>query len=102
MNKPLSIVAALTTLSLAAFAAAAYDPAPDSIAQPGDPARWYKPADTPEKLYRTQVKEAGAALKEALSDCRSEAKSERHDCVADAMRTYHDDMAAAKAARMGS
>jgi hypothetical protein len=101
MNKPLRIVAVVMTLSMAAFAAIAYDPPPDSVAQAGDPARWYKPADTPDKLYHTAMKEAGAALKEALSACRAETKSERRDCAADAMRTYRDDVAAAKNIRSG-
>ena len=99
MNKPLVGVGVVTVLSLVAFGAIAYDPPPDSVAQPGDPARWYKPADTAQKLYKDHVKEAGAALKEAIADCRQGAKSDRRDCVAEAMQTYHDDMKAAKEQR---
>jgi hypothetical protein len=101
MNKPFRIVAAVTVLSMAAFAAIAYDPPPGSMAQNGDPARWYRPADTPEKLYQTHVKEAKAALKEALADCRSEGRSDRRSCASDAMQTYRDDMEAAKNQRAG-
>jgi len=92
----------VSVVSLAAFAAIAYDPAPEAIAQPGDPARWYKPADTPEKLYRTAMKEANAALKIAMTDCRQEAKPDRHACISEAMRTYHEDVAAAQSLRTGS
>jgi hypothetical protein len=101
MYKPFTIVAAVTALSMAAFAAIAYDPPPDSISQGGDPARWYRPADTPEKLYQTHVKEAKAALKEALADCRSGARTDRRACASDAMQTYREDMEAAKNQRMG-
>ena len=101
MNKPLRIVSFVTVLSLAAFAAIAYDPPPDSVAQAGDPSRWYKPADTPEKLYQTAMKEAQAALKEAISECREESRPDRRTCVSEAMRTYHDDVAAAKNLRVG-
>ena len=96
MNKPFRIVAAVTVLSMAAFAAIAYDPPPGSLAQAGDPGRWYCPADTPEKLYQTHVKEAKAALKEALADCRSQSGTDRRSCVSDAMELYRADMESAK------
>ncbi len=102
MNKPLIIVGAVTVLSLTAFGAIAYDPPPDAVAQAGDPARWYRPADTPEKLQHTQVKEAGAALKEALAACRSESKADRRACASDAMQTYREDLRAAKGVRADS
>lgn len=101
MNKSLRIVGFVTVMSLAAFAAIAYDPPPDSVAQAGDPARWYKPANTPEKRYEVAMKEANAALKEAISACRDETRADRRACVSDAMRTYHDDVAAAKSLRAG-
>ena len=101
MNNPLRIVGAIALLSFVALAAIAYDPSPTSIAQPGDPARWYKPADTPEKLYHTAMKEANAALKIAITSCRDEAKPERRNCVLDARRTYNEDVAAANDLRAG-
>jgi hypothetical protein len=97
MRKPLRIAGFITLLLLAALAAIAYDPAPESVAHPGDPARWYKPADTPEKLYHTAMKEAQAALKDAMGDCRMEmSKSNRRTCVEEALRVYHEDVAEAK------
>ena len=57
--------AAATTCAFAATLALAAPPAPVEHvginAERGDPARWYVPADTPRRLYDTQVKEAGAA-----------------------------------------
>jgi hypothetical protein len=104
MNKPVQLIALGSIVSLAALAAIAYayDPPPDSVAQPGDPARWYKPADTPQKQYHAAMKEANAALKIAMTDCRREAKSDRSACFSDAMRTYHEDVAAANSLRTGS
>jgi hypothetical protein len=102
MLKPVLTVGTITILSFAAMAAIAYDPPPDAIAQPGDPARWYKPADTPQKLYHTAMKEAAAALKIAIDDCRQEAKADRRACVSEARRVYNDDVAAAKGLLSGS
>jgi len=99
MYKPLQAVAFVTLLSLAAFGAIAYDPPPDAVAQPGDPARWYRPADTPQKLYHTAMKEAGAALKIALDDCRGAPRSDRSECIAEARRTYQEDVEAARSLR---
>ncbi|HTS84463.1 MAG TPA: hypothetical protein VMG61_05110 [Usitatibacter sp.] len=101
MYKPLQIIGVVTFLSAAAFAAIAYDAPPDSIARPGDPERWYKPADTPGKVYANAVKEANAALNEAIKGCREEAKPERRACVQEALRTYHQDVRAAKNVRDG-
>jgi len=60
-------------------------------AERGDPARWYVPADTPRLLYATQVKEAGAALGEALKECRA-MQAGRSDCVSQANAEHRRDM----------
>ena len=52
-------------------------------AERGDPARWYVPADTPQLKYETQVKEANAALGEALNECRARQEG-RSACMAQA------------------
>ena len=52
-------------------------------AERGDPARWYVPADTPQLKYETQVKEANAALGEALNECRA-SQDGRSTCIAQA------------------
>ena len=60
-------------------------------AERGDPARWYVPADTPQRLYETQVKEARAALGEALKECRA-LQAGRADCVAQARAQQRRDI----------
>lgn len=60
-------------------------------AERGDPARWYVPADTPQLKYETQVKEARAAMGEALKECRA-LQSGRNTCVAQADAQHRRDM----------
>ncbi len=84
--------------SASALGAVAYSTIP-SDAEAGDPARWYQPADTPAKKYEVAMKEARAALKEAMTACRSEVAAERRPCMTEALRTYRDDAAEAKSQR---
>ena len=96
MVRNLSLAAALlaTTSALAAM--------PDNpIAQPGDPARWYEPADTPAKKYALAMKEASAALKESLAECRQAAEPDRKACEGEARANYRADVASAKRLRSG-
>lgn len=69
-------------------------------AQRGDPARWYVPADTPRLKYETQVKEAQAALGEALKECRAE-QAGRASCVAQANAQLRLDMESAQRVLVG-
>lgn len=78
---PLALVA-----SLAAPAALAQDQRVGRNAERGDPVRWYQPDDTPEKKYRTAMKEAAAAKAEALKECRASAQAKA--CEAEARRQY--------------
>lgn len=64
-------------------------------AERGDPARWYVPADTPQLKYETHVKEARAALGEALKECRG-LQAGRSDCVAQANAELRRDLADAR------
>jgi hypothetical protein len=64
-------------------------------AEKGDPARWYQPADTPQLQYQNKMKEAGAALAEALAECRAKG-AERKACEADARSQYRSDVEAAR------
>jgi len=66
-----------------------------SIAQRGDPARWYEPADTPRRKYENVMKEASQAFKEALAECRSQS-ADRRSCVMEARERYRHDVAYAK------
>ena len=87
MHRKLLIVAAAAFCALAATAAYPSTLAPEEHvgvdAERGDPARWYVPADTPQLKYETLVKEADAALAEALKDCRAQ-QSGRNACIAEA------------------
>ena len=60
-------------------------------AERGDPARWYVPADTPQLKYETQVKEARAALGEALKECRA-LRDGRAQCEAQARAQQRREM----------
>ena len=62
----------------------------------GEPQRWNEPADTPRKQYDTAVKEAKAALAEALKECRASA-TERKTCEKQARDQYRFDLEAARA-----
>ena len=64
--------------------------------QPGDPARWYQPDVSAQDHYRTAMKEAGAALNEALGECRQKAQGERAPCVREARERYRTDVEAAR------
>lgn len=96
---------AATTCALAATLAY---PAPISPvehvgvnAERGDPARWYVPADTPQLKYETQVKEARAALGEALKECRA-MQAGREACVARENAQYRRDMEDARSVLLNS
>lgn len=60
-------------------------------AERGDPARWYVPADTPQLKYETQVKEARAALGEAMKECRA-MQAGRAECEAQARAQHRREM----------
>ncbi|HET7731574.1 MAG TPA: hypothetical protein VFK48_16245 [Usitatibacter sp.] len=63
-------------------------------AELGDPARWYEPADTPEKKRQTALKEAAAALAEALRECRAQPQ-DRRACEEEARRQNRREVEAA-------
>jgi hypothetical protein len=86
---PLALVA-----SLAAPAVLAQEQRVGRNAELGDPARWYEPDDTPEKKYRTAMKEAAAAKAEALKECR--AGAQRKACEAEARRQYESEVRRAR------
>jgi hypothetical protein len=59
----------------------------------GEPARWLKDDRGMAAQVATKRKEIGAALNEALNDCRQMAAGERGACIAAARQTYRQDMA---------
>ena len=64
-------------------------------AEKGDPARWYQPADTPQRQHEAAMKEAAAALAEALKECRAE-QSRRKECEAEARAHHEEDVERAR------
>ena len=64
----------------------------------GEPSRWFKPDDTPEKRQATAMKEAKAALADALKECRG-AAPERKVCEKQARDQSRLDVQAARDSR---
>jgi hypothetical protein len=62
----------------------------------GEPSRWMKDDRTMQAQVATKRKEIGAALNEALNDCKKMSSGERGDCVKQARQTYREDMANVK------
>lgn len=92
------IVAAVLSTGLCAAAGA--QSTPPAVAQQqqreiarGEPARWMKGDGTLVAQATTKRKEIGAALNEALNDCKKVSTSERYACVRQARETYRRDMA---------
>ena len=94
--------AAAASCALAATLAYAAPPAQEEHvgvnAERGDPARWYVPADTPQLKRETLVKEAGAALAEAMKECRA-TPADRKSCEAEARAQYRRDLEDARRVR---
>ncbi|PRC91458.1 hypothetical protein [Solimicrobium silvestre] len=67
-----------------------------SIAQPGDPARWYQEDMTPHGYFLTLKKEAMNVYQDSSKKCMSEEKSNRKQCMIEAKNTFKQDMDAAK------
>lgn len=59
----------------------------------GGPARWDQDDVTDAQRLKTMRKEAGAALQEALGNCKRGAAAERAACVKEARATYRQEMA---------
>ncbi len=59
----------------------------------GTPARWTEGDATDADRMRILRKEIGAALNEALTACRKGEAAARPACIADARKTYRQDMA---------
>ena len=92
------IAAVLSTASFvlaAGVAVAAIDGPVGRDAEKGDPARWFQPADTPHKQHATAIKEARAALVEALKECRAQT-AERKECEARAREQYETEVEQAR------
>ena len=97
MGTELKLIVAAAFACACAFAAVAEEHVGKHLER-GEPARWWQPDDTPEKREATRIKEAKAALAEALKDCR-ESATDRKACEKDARDSYRADLEAARTPR---
>jgi hypothetical protein len=103
MNKTLigALLAGVLGLGMSAGAAAQTTPAATAQHQQrelarGEPSRWMKEDRTVQAQLATKKKEIGAALNEALAECKRTQASERSACVKQARETYRNDLANAR------
>ncbi len=61
-----------------------------------DPARWYQEDLTPQARFQTSKKEAEAAYKEAVVECKQLAPANRGNCLSDARNQLVHDLESAK------
>ena len=87
--------AAIAAAALVALAGAAQGATRDTTySEPGDPHRWYVPADTPREKYENAAREARNALADQLRECH--ASRDLNRCEGEARARYRDDMARAR------
>ncbi len=86
----------LAVLALLVVAPIAARSAPGLSDRSADPKRWYQEDTTPQQHWQTSLKEANAALHEALQDCKLKKGAERSSCQREARQRYQDDLAQAK------
>ena len=67
-----------------------------SIAQTGDPARWYQEEMTPHGYFLTLKKEAMSVYQDSSKKCMYEEKSGRRHCLFNAKAALQQDIDAAK------
>lgn len=65
-----------------------------AASEPGDPARWYQPVETPQQKHQNAMIEARQALLVALAECRK--YGEQKTCQAEARAQYQKDVEYAK------
>lgn len=92
MDRNTSLFAVALVAASFGFTASADDP----LREPGDPARWFIPAETPAQKFAVAMKEAGAALKEALEECRR-APVDRKACETQSRAQWRHDVRLARA-----
>ena len=95
MRRTLFLALSSAFFITAATSIAAVDGPVGRDAEKGDPARWYQPADTPQGKHEAAMKEANAALAEALKECRAQ-QSQRKECEAEARERHEADVERAR------
>ena len=91
VRRYIGLMGAALLMASGAVIAAVVDGPVGRNAEKGDPARWYQPAETPQQQHENAMKEAAAALAEALKECR-DAAADRRQCEAEARSRYEDDL----------
>ncbi|TAK91872.1 MAG: hypothetical protein EPO06_04020 [Burkholderiaceae bacterium] len=61
-----------------------------------DPPRWTQEDTTPRQRYETAHKEAAAAQKDLLAECRTQPKAEQSACAREVHANYLQEMSEAK------
>lgn len=95
MSQSFNAALVSASLAFAGPAVAAVEGPVGRDAEKGDPARWYRPADTPRLQYENAMQEAGAALAEALAECRR-LGPERGACEREARERHEEDIERAR------
>ena len=98
MRSELKVVVIAAFACASALAATAEEHVGRNL-EKGEPARWSQPDDTPQKRDATAMKEAKAALADALKECRALAAGERKACEKEAREQYRLDIDSTRAAR---
>lgn len=92
----LTTIVGAAVFALAGHGVWAQGPAIDRSVQSSDPARWYLEDVKPRARFDTLKKEAGAAYREAQSECKKTAKPARGACMQKARNTFGRDMTEAR------
>ena len=90
------LVSSMVFSTLAVGIAFAQMPPAKTSSEIGDPARWYQEDLTPHARFQTSKKEAEAAYKEAVIDCKQLELAKRSNCMRDARSQMLQDVEAAK------
>lgn len=94
-HRILTTIVGAAVFTLAAHGVWAQGSAIERSAQ-ADPARWYQEDVTPRARFETSKKEAGAAYREAQSECKKAAQGNRAACMQEAHDTFRRDMTDAR------
>ncbi|MBC3911327.1 MULTISPECIES: hypothetical protein [Undibacterium] len=73
--------------------ALAADVDPTTIAQRGDPERWYQEETTPMAYFKTLKKEAEAVHQLSVVACKQMDRTQQNQCLREARNTMQQDMA---------
>lgn len=92
-------VKSLVVVMIAAASFGAAAGSQEAEAPAADPPRWSVPADSPAQKYAVAKQEAGAALNEAIQECRAmhrSASAERRACEQEAREQWRREMQEAR------